>query len=199
MKPKTAAPRGVKKAADTQKVEGSSEEQVISEPEEHHPEIESEQSEVEESQEVVVEREREGSATTSATLVETVPAAQEPEELEILEKAVVHDEPVEHEHEEDEAAVTHEETAPEASAEDVAAVEEADVEAEVEELESVDPATTSHAPDVFAAEHQDDLHDIINMLEAKPLISSQLAAETTPAPAKSLHVDIDEIPDIDED
>jgi len=153
----------------------AAEPEVQTSPEDRHPEIEDEHSEAEYAQEVEVEtqREREGSATTSATLVDASPLMQEPEPHEILEKAaVVHDEPEEHVEE-------HEELTPEAS----------------EATEIVEPATAVHVPDVVSVP-RDDLDDIVNMLESKPLISAQL---TTPsATVKPGQLDIDEIPDIDE-
>ncbi|KAH8101004.1 hypothetical protein BXZ70DRAFT_145088 [Cristinia sonorae] len=165
---------------------------VTASSEEEHPEIEDEH--LDDGEEIHgddAEVEREGSATTSATLVE---AAQELGIHEVLVKSDVHEDE-EHLQQPDFTTEPRELT-PEPPAIEVAAVQE-------EEPKSVDPATTGHAPDVVAetapAAPRDDLDDIVNMLESKPLISAQL---TLPAasPTKLEHaVDIDEIPDIDED
>ncbi|THH32240.1 hypothetical protein EUX98_g1943 [Antrodiella citrinella] len=152
---------------------------VPTSPEDLHPEIEDEHSEIEDTQEVDIEREREGSATTSATLVDAAPLVQEPETHDVFDKPIVHDEPEEHVEE-------HHDLTPEASV----------VESEASvEPESVDPVTEHHAPDVVTP-HHDDLLDIVNMLESKPLISAQLVTSSTTV--KPGQLDMDEIPDIDE-
>ncbi|CAL1717066.1 unnamed protein product [Somion occarium] len=171
-----AKAKDAKATVPTKKPAASPQEPVYPALTDDHPHVADE----EEHQEVEVVHDQEGSATTTATLVEHHDAAgsaaeitQEPEHDElVLEKAeehVIHDEPHHdadlefHEHEADEVVV--------AEPEPVEA--EAVVEAEPSTAEGGDETDDTHVADpVPYVKPADNLDDIVNMLESKPLFSS---------------------------
>lgn len=183
-KAKAAAPIKPKAAAPSTPQAVEAEAQIPAEPADHsdeHPEIEDE---AEDSHDDEVAREREGSATTTATLVDAAPLDHEQETTDVFEKGAVHDEPEEHH---DEAIEDHESTA-------IGHTEATPA----EDDDGSEVSAAAHPVSDVASAPRDDLDDIVNMLESKPLISAHLVPEAAPIAKPAVHVDIDEIPDIDE-
>lgn len=184
MKAKAAAPTKPKAAGSSIPQAVEVEAQVAAEPTDHsdeHPEI---GDEAEDSHDDEVAREREGSATTTATLVDAAPLDHEHEITDVFEKGAVHDEPQDNRDEVVEAheptAIGHTEAIP------------------VEDDDGSEVSAAAHSVSDVVSAPRDDLNDIVNMLESKPLISAHLVAEAAPIAKPADHVDIDEIPDIDE-